>query len=88
MPADSRRLGVAANRIDSASNPVIPQEQRRDQEDDASDPHRHRDTKETGRAEIDKFVGNVVDGAPIDDTHLNASQQDEHPQRKDEGIEA
>ncbi len=67
---------------------MIPQEERREQEDRTGDPNGDRHPKEVLRAQIDERVGKVVDGAPTHDSHLNAGQEDQHSQREDEGIEA
>ena len=82
------RFRVAAYRVDGASDPVIPQEERREQEDRTCDPNGDGHAKEVLRAQIDVGVGQVIDGAPTHDSHLNAGQQDQHGQREDEGIEA
>ncbi len=82
------RFRVAADGVDGTSNPVIPQEERREQEDRTGDPNGDGHAKEVLRAQIGELGGQVVDGAPTHDSHLDAGQEDQHGQREDEGIEA
>ncbi len=67
---------------------MIPQEERREQEDRARDPNRDGHAEEVLRAQVDECVGQVIDGASTHDAHLDAGQQDQHAQGKDKRIEA